>query len=1035
MDPQMQQAGDIDVDNLFNEENLNNAALGGGILSENAILHDTVFGSAPAQTEQLAEHATHGSLSKLTWARPGLIAHIREDGTTVETSLQRLDTKSGKWVNVKPRSLDTTLEDAVGLAWNTTGAELAVLDRKGRVNVFNLFPTAANRFAHTRDGATDQADELNQPIGLLWLTLSRNSQDKKKTVLENVKENGKWKHEHVEGGYYPPHALRAFCFIGRTGRFNMLWTKDGSAFKLVALNLPTPDAATYTHAAMSQTPEGRLLVALHEATGDISIYAVSIVFTSNDAQTPPTLNVEAVDHKLSAVPPYIDTRNQAVTDMVDGYVLTHLDIWPESEYSWDHLSKQHLSPKQPATLVAAYSSCNNQRNAAGNGIFGSTVIKRWQFQQAQFQLHPRFGGSGSSEPVETVVQPLPDTFLSAPITNLQVMEPGNAVAITTLDGTTTFYDPYTMTMISPDPSQQIVSSVGQVNIDFMPSSNATNQCLSPHAMVLAHTDPDGQIELTTPRYRDYTSTNANLRELDPSNSLDESLIASYILSFSRSCWHANSTFDDILSSIHATVTPASLIHIRRQLFTTLFQPKNLVPGPPNTSELDKVPHSMIVYKALAFHFGLFNPQNHPTKHEKLAHLWTWIVLNLRWSIVIIGDTYKSLHQPQPQQNPSNPQTRQQPQPLPPQFLDLVTHNIRWIFSLYNFIIQSILLTGDRQTHPSFFNPPSTSTLPFSQTLGDDAGDGTQGLIALLMNCNWSRSFLLIMSRLMKAIATKAAVNINFANGKSNQVGISSSLSGTTLGRVAHTIQQCCLQHGITVNALEALFDQKFHPDKWGDEAGNNATLERQVDMMISGYVSKPYQNTIRNILDHCVNGAEGLRGKGELDRLKLMEGMPEGGYVFLNMDDVAFGGYRPVFTIDERSKPGGGGNGFGFEGGDGDGEDGVQKNGKVKPSRVLYDAHKKLPLCCLQSLALNPPTVAPGTGQASGMGTGLGRITSTEELLAAQVRRCVRCGSLSDSNVEVVNKSWPRQLLQLMNRCVCDGSWIVEEVREGLHLD
>jgi len=288
---------------------------------------------------------------------------------------------------------------------------------------------------------------------------------------------------------------------------------------------------------------------------------------------------------------------------------------------------------------------------------------------------------------------------------------------------------------------------------------------------------------------------------------------------------------------------------------------------------------------------------------------------------------------------------------------------------------------------------------------------------------------------MKAIATKAGVNINFANGKSNQVDISPSLSGTTLGRVAHTIQQCCLKHGVTVNALEALFDQKYHPDNWSDEAGNNATLERQVDMMISGHIAEPYQNTIRNILENCMNGPEGLRAKGELDRLKLLEEMPERGYVFLNMDDVAFKEHVPIFTVDERSTARR--QDVDMDGMvDYEGRNGTQnERAKVRSLRVLYDAHKKLPLFSQQSLALNPSGLTPAAHQGNGAGTGSTRVLSTRELLAAQARRCVRCGSLSDNNGEGVNKSWPRHLLQLMNRCVCDGGWIVEEVREGLDLD
>lgn len=1009
----MEQTGDIDVNDLFDEDNLNNAALDHGMLSDPALLPGVVnqHVCSPGQIEHLANLSTNGSLSSLSWARPGLIARITENGKAVEITGQRIDPKTLQWSLLESKPLDAVFDDAIGLSWTVPGTELAVIERKARVHIYNMQQNALNEFGHTVHDLYTDAKETNQPIGVWWLGLSRGDKEKKKTVLENAKENGKWKHEHIEGGFHPPHAVRALCVISRLGALSILFTRDGGNYKTAHLLLPVQSSTSiFTHAALAQTPEGRLLIALHESPGTMSTYAVSIAFANDEPL--PTLHAEVICRDVPNSPPSLNLQTQSV----DRYLLMHLHILPESEYSWHHLNKPHLNPKQPATLVAVYASYYDRKDVSGSGCFGNTVIKRWQFQKAQFELLSRFGSMNGTEPVEMVMQPLLDVALATAVITLQVIEPGNAIALTTIDGTTTLYDSFTFSPVLPDSTWQIVSSVGQMPLDYTPLILSPTQCISPHGLMLAHINSENKVILTSPRQRMQDITAEQMRDLNPDDPSDEAMIAGYILAFSRSCWQA-ATFDDVLASIHYTLPMTSLVHIRRQLFASLFQPKNLLPGPPNVSELDKVPHSQITFKALAFHFGLFRVREIQSPKEKLAYLWAWTVLNLRWSIVVIGDTYKHLHQPNPQGQPQRGQPPQPP-PLPSTFLDLVCQNIRWVFNLYHFIFDSVLQTGDRVTHPDMFDAPTLSC-----PLGDEKGDGTQGLVALLLNCNWSRAFMLIMGRLMKAVAGKAKLNINFNSGKGSEAAI---MGTGTLGRIAKTIQSCCLHHGITPEALEIFFDPKSYADTWkmGDDSANSATMDRQVEMMITGHVSEEYQDTIKSLIGNCVNGNDGLRARGLIDKFRLTSDVPERNVVFLNIDDIAFKHHsiaspaeKPkVWPVDDE-----------FIAMDLDIQDEQSKartNGKQWPPRHLYDVQKKLPLFSQQSLAINKQQPQHGSVAHA--------VVSQADLLTSQVRRCVRCGSVSDAWVHNMNKTWPRQISFLMNKCVCDGCWIVEEVKEGL---
>lgn len=1019
----MHQVDDLDVENFFNEENLDSAGLNADILTDNAILQVAGLTSAPSQAEHLINLARNGCSSQLAWSRPGNIARVIDQGTAVEITVLRVDPTTADWT-AKTWKLDETFEDAVALAWSITGVELTVLERTGKVHIFVLKATSAAGFSVFREGASDPTGDLNRPIGILCASQARGDKEKKKTVLEVTRLNGRWKPEFVEGTAHPPYSLRAVCTVSKRGTFTIFFVRESGFYKTATLDLDVPPNSMFSHAAIGQTPEGKMIVALHDASGVISTYFVNILFLPNEPL--PSLSVEAIDVDIPAVPPYFDIDNSGVGPGYNHWLLTHLHIIAESEYSWSQLA--HLPNKQPATLLAVYVSYNDQANAAAGALFGGCVVKRWRFEKSSLEVHSRFGqGATAVDNSEKVmVVPLPDTHLPAPITNIQPIEPGNTLVVTTLDGSTILWDTDKMTQIVQDADSHVISSVGQINIVFPTVLMSTMQCISPHGMVLAHDNIEEKLVITKPKYRDLATSKDSLRKLDVSNTRDANLIAGYVLCFSRSCW-MSSSFDDILASIHATVSTSSFHEIRRMMYLTLFQPKTIVPQS-QSSELDRTPQSPIVQKVISFNLGLFKLHDpETTRHEKLAYLWSWLLLNLRWSITILFETYKHL---QP-----NPNTAQRLPPPTPAFLDTVCANIRWTWSVFTFIFDSILSVGERSEQPDFFPAPSFATL-----LGDEKGDGTQGLVALLLNCNWTRTFFLYIARMMKTITAKANVNINFAN-KTTPTPIPTN---SPFGRVASTIQNCIVRHGITIAALEAVFDHKIYPDTWQDDAANQATTERQFEMMVTGVVGEIYQPSIRKILDTVINGPKGLRSQGELDRLSIMEETPSRSYLFLNMDDIAFRFHKPAVTSSGEVSQNGTDNmdtlleGSGLENGNDNSthKNGISRTCRSLPERVLYDTHRKVPIFSNGIMLAGAAATANGQPAAPTAPTALGSadrqiVTNVSELLAAKVRRCVRCGSVSDEEGGY-QRTWPRLSVHLVAKCVCEGVYVLEGVGEGL---
>jgi len=1023
MDQQMDSiaGNDIDVnafDDVFadgNDANLTDGIEGAGLgivtgltdpdpNNTNLILQPSPLVTiSAAQIQQQADFSFHGSFSKIVWSRQGHIARIIEDGKTVEITGQRFDTKSSRWITLAPYRLAPTFDNAIALSWSINGFELGVVDSKGRAHIFTLTPTCFNRLISFRDGSTSQdiPNDMSRPVGIFWLSQYRNPTDKRKTILESSKVNETWKNENLESNPYPPYSVRALCTISRAGVFSLFFVPpEGGAYRETSISLPVYCPKYLTHAAMGQSPSGRILIALHNTGETISTYHVDVTFTSNEPL--PTLSIEVIDEHIPSSPPYFD--NQDMADSMSRWILTHLHILPEFEYSIEHLP--HKPPKQPLSLFAVYTPVSPQVPAISPSFFGSSIIKKWQLIRTQLELHPLFGDGDVNNPAQLLFQFVGDMRLAGTVSSMQVLDPGNALAITMLDGTSTFWDPDTMMPLPPPTTSNpiTVSSTGQTSLAYPMLEMSVEQCLSPQAVVMATIDGNDKLQLVKAKHQSLLQMRGHKHELDVQNTDDEALVAGLILGFSRSCW-SNSNFDDILSTIHDTLTTSSLIMIRRQMYFTLFLAKMFVPGPTGSSDLEKVSHSPIVHKAVTFHLGLFDlHSSDSSRSDQLSYLWAWMVVNMRFVITILTETWKAA-------NPPAAQGQKIPA-ISPAFLDAVGKNVEWMFSVFNFIFQTVLEIGDRSTHPHMFkHSPAT----FDSMLGDENADGTQGVVALLLNCNWSRGFFMTFARLCRAFTTRAKMKpVTFGiltdEERKEQRQMDQTVEGTPAGRVAEKIQNCILRHGISVIAMETLADSKWYPDTWQDEAGNKVVLDRQVEMMVSGVVTEPYQNSIQNILDNCLNSDDSLRAKCEIDRQKLLEEMPDRSYVLLNMDDIAFRQHVPTIWRQDLARSSFAQPSLLFPNMD---ANGLKKN----LPRLLYDVHKKAALFGQSSY----PSQSASSRQ---------RISDRDELLMAQVRRCARCGSLSDE-IDTTYRGWPKMSLHLMNRCVCDGVWILEAVRDG----
>ncbi|KIX04634.1 uncharacterized protein Z518_05504 [Rhinocladiella mackenziei CBS 650.93] len=819
----------------------------------------------PAVIEQLTRRWYCGCLERTAWSRHGHIATISDDASTVYVECLRFDHDSKTWCLNGRHALTTLFEDATSLAWSSTGGELAVVDVKGRIWIYHNSLIAVNRLNLARQGALDEADELSQPVGMAWLNQDRQERPRN-VVLNAAKTESRWVHHNARAKPLGPYWHRAVVIVHRNGLLTLCFQRGDGQYSKVTRQLCPSDNSLYSHASFAPTVEGKMLVVLHSFKALISVYFVSIDWTEvkQAVEGLPVLTVECVSSRVASQPSGSSTLGDVYDP--DSWSLSHLEVVQTSDVE--------KAVQIPPTILAVSSGVNRAINISDSGFLASSMIKRWTVASVEQKLHPLFDELPSKGPSTTpssfyTLQLRPDKEEQV-ITTIHHVDGNPVLVVTMQDNRTDFLSSEDLSLVSYTGSATETSSMSQSGFAFPYSTNTFNPSFSPNACVRVEFSSDGKTQLASMEYQ--LGQEQSQQPLDPS--LDMA-VAALNLAFARACW-SNATIDDVLMCALHTVPSETIPTVVSSMYRTLFRDTEFVNEKTPGSESERIYHKPVVGKVLAYHAGLAAycrqlPSMASTEGRNgwsLSAQWAWLANNIRQTATLLFMNLRDVQNLNLVMNQD--------------FTDILCSNLRWGLSVIRYIFGTILEVGDRETNPEMFDEKDHGRA------GDVRGDGTQGLVALLLNIHCSRIFLIAFVRAVRMYAK-------------------------TEPKSRHQVQvlQCIQQHttgkGISFAAIEAILECRWAAQ--GDVEGDPATTAaRQLDMMATGIVHESYQGTIKMLLSKLFNIPGGLRAKMLIDRLKLFTDCIDLEHVFLNNDVL---GHR---------------------------------NDETKQASTIYDIHRKRPI-------------------------------------------------------------------------------------------
>lgn len=912
-------------DNFFNEDSLqqiNDASIQQiepidptvGVVDQ---LHNVPLPTNPSAVERLLNLHRGGSSNRLSWSRQGHIASVSSDGTSIDLHCLVFDSRRRTWSLGAKRNQHVGLGNLASLAWSPMATDLAVVDVQGRISILRPIGTAANRLSEVRAGTLDEVHELSQSIGLAWLSQDRAERPKQVVQFTSKQMNtGKWAHNLVKANPLHPLYQRAVVVVDRKGTFSLIYERPDAAFSKASTQLTADTDKLYTHAAFSATTEGKLLVAIHANDGTISAYYVSIDFTpiKQDLNALPALGIELAGGRLPRLSQ--GTLEDQLHDQ-DSQLLTHLGIIPTSEVD--------KSTRAPPTVFGVYANVNRNLGVTDGGYFTSGTIRRWSLQLVEQTLHPIFDelpskGTRNANIFATTVQRLPDKEDQALI-NAAVLENNLGIFISTIDGRIDLLSAEDLSSHAFAVNDNTTASLAQSEFTFPLIANPSMIALSPNTCSSAFLNAESAVNLATMVHPSATMDNA--QDLDPDSSAADAASAVIVLSFARSCW-ANSNLDDLLSMVLHTFPPSMATPLIVAIYQTLFREGEFMHEKLPNSEVEKVVQKPVLTKVFSFHYGvsfLSIKNAEPDAPMPLSAQWVWIASNLRFVAQLLFISIREV------QNPASEPSAE--------LVEMVCGNIKWTLDLVRYITASIFEVSDRETNPDFFDEPKEGQII----------DGSQGLVALLLNCHWSRQFFIAIVRALRVLC-------KLPEPRSAQQT-----------EIIRTIMQWSQGKGLTLVAVEALLDPRW--SGWADnemEGDQSKISARQIRMMATGVVEGGFQGTVKRVLSKLFNVKGGMRDKGAVDRMKLLNHKVNLGWVLLD-----------------------------------DEWDGVKEKGKKR----VFDVHKKK--------VIKQGKKEAGSPQSAG----------------EMIKRCVRCGRHNE-DVNGMGKEFPRHVAGLMMRCVCDGPWVVE---------
>ena len=712
---------EVNVDDLFDDEDLEQAALNIP-LPANDVVESSLHSVTLDSKLRLDELHANGCRQRVVWSRMGCVASLSEDSSSISIQCLRLNRRTAAWELSAKYQLDLVTDDVVPheythLCWSSTGTDLAIVDTRGRVLAFGMSTaSAANRFQDLNFVNTDQGDDLRRAVGVFWLPANDRTSP---AVTQLSKQDNQWVPAMTARKPIGPFWPRAFVVVTRLGDLRLIYMKPNRSWaeESTALTTPSSTKDLLTHAAFASTVDGSIFLSTHSADGCLSFYLVHVnrpdLFQDSQTLAPITLTVE---HVKDNVYNGGSTKSSAEGDLLNGTSNTSHDISCLSHLEIVPTTDMEKAVQMPSTVFAVKTAFGTIPGISNSLQPKSSTIHRWSLYAISQTLHPRFDDipTKGTSPTHTTpqsyqtLQRLPDIAFDGIIASIHLVDNASALAITTLDGTTTFYNPNTMSPIFYESSTQEVTSLSQSGFAFPPTPTPFTICFSPSACC-ALSLPEGKATLSS------MSHHSTLQDATDNN-LDSALSA-LILTYTRACYNGAST-DDILTCILSTVRPTHIPQLATMMLSVLFRDGDFLREGEAGTELGKIAQKLLVPKCMSLFAALGAEQHLEDKgrmKRNTAGRYAWMTLQVRnvaMQLFYVMNTSKM------------------PERLPGEIVALTIESIAWAGALFRFIVDELCAIDD----------------------GEEAVGEERVLCELLLKGVWSRYFMKMIEKVWRMFA-------------------------------------------------------------------------------------------------------------------------------------------------------------------------------------------------------------------------------------------------------------------------------------------
>ena len=392
--------------------------------------------------------------------------------------------------------------------------------------------------------------------------------------------------------------------------------------------------------------------------------------------------------------------------------LSHLEIVPPSDIE--------KSVQVPVTVIAAFTSYGYLSGMQT----ARSKIKRWKLGYVEMKLHSRFDEIASkgkdAEPQWHHLERISDVQLEQAIASFNVVDNGQTLVVTTLDGTTSFYNPTTMQQLFFENETNEVTSMSQAQFAFPQTPTPFDIALSTNACAAVGIAPDGTLQLSTMEHHAGIQTDSSNVNLD-------SALAAVAMTYIRACYNSINA-DDVVVCILRTIIPQHYHKLISLMSRSLFKDNEFLANGVPGSDIEKLLQKPFVAKMLSLHsvLGFTSATTDSSAASAAAHRdagarYAWITLNIRQATLLLFFMFNA----QRTNTPSFPQD----------LLSMMSNNARWSIEICRMIVDELFeifdTTSESDSDKIHLQTPNTI------------------LVQCLLTGIWSRFFLRTLVKFLK----------------------------------------------------------------------------------------------------------------------------------------------------------------------------------------------------------------------------------------------------------------------------------------------